>query len=168
MTETTFVLTQRATKPLQHGRIVWEIDNSKVIRFAEMPHDPATTPVPLPEIEFVGEGIATYEMQLIYQPTPESFPCLISNPRFRLRVFWNDEIECYLAAPVDVREMNRSSQWLYEGVQTMNALHAYAQGHKVESDERMSDSDQVSGLLQNRIGEFIGTILGAAGRTYFG
>ena len=87
MSETTFVPTQRATKPLQHGRIVWEIDNSKVIRFTEIPHGPATASEPLPEIEFVGEGIVTYEIQLIYQPTPESFPCLVSNPRFRLRVF---------------------------------------------------------------------------------
>ena len=168
MAEITFIPTQRATQSLQHGRIVWEIDNSNVIRFTEIPLHPATTSESLPEIEFVGEGIATYEIQLIYQPTPLSFPCLVSNPRYRLRVFWNNEINGYLATPVDVREMNRSSQWLYDGVQTMNALHAYWQGREPVPDERMANSDQVSSSLQNRIGEFVGSVLGAAGRVYFG
>ena len=166
MSETIFIPTQRATQPLEHGRIVWEIDNSKVIRFIEKSYDPVASSDQTPEIEFVGEGIATYEIKMMFQPTPKKFPCLVGNARFTLNVFWDNENKHYLATPVDIREMNQSSQWLYEGVQTMNALYTYWKGCNFASNERNSDLEQSSSLSQSRIAEFIGTILGTAGR-YF-
>ncbi len=166
MSETIIIPTQRATQPLEHGRIVWEIDNSKVIRFIEKSYDTVPSSDQMPEIEFVGEGISTYAIKMMFQPTPKEFPCLVSNPRFSLNVFWDNESKHYLATPVDIREMNQSSQWLYEGVQTMNALYAHWKGRSFDSNKRNSDLDQPSSLSQSRIAEFIGTVLGTAGR-YF-
>ena len=162
VTDTTSIQTQKATMPLEHGRVVFEIDNAKVIRFI---------PDRLPDIEFVGEGIATQEINVIYQPTQESFPCLVSSSRFGLRVFWDDDSKEYLATPVHAGEMNRSSQWLYDGIQTMNALHRYWESRRIGSDDASSPSDHdkghTSGSPIDRMAEIVGTILGAAGRTFF-
>ena len=167
MTEPTFIPTQRATQTLEHRRIVWETDNSNVIRLKRAPYDSDADPEPPPRIDFVGEGIATYEVKIIYQPTHESFPCLVSNPRFRLKVWRADDANTYLATPVDAAEMNRSSQWLNEGVRTMNALHRYWQGSNVEVVDGDSVSPQADAPLPNRIAEVFGTFVGAVGRVFF-
>ena len=148
--------------PLEHGRVVFEIDNAKVLRFV---------PDRLPEIEFVGEGVATQEINVIYQPTEESFPCLVSSSRFGLRVFWDEENKDYLATPIHTGEMNRSSQWLYDGIQTMNALHRHWKSQTIDSEDTNSPSNRDKGHTSNspidRIAEIVGTFLGAAGRAYF-
>ena len=163
MTQTTFIRKQNATKPLEHGRVDFAIDNAEVIRFV---------PDRLPDIEFVGEGVATQEVNVIYQPTQESFPCLVSSSRFRLRVFWDDDSKEYLATPVDAGEMTRSSRWLYDGVQTMNALHSYWASQRIGSDETSPPSvnakEHTRGSPIDRIAELVGTIIGAAGRTFLG
>ena len=162
VTDTTFIETQKATMPLEHGRVVFEIDNAKVIRLV---------PDRLPDIEFVGEGIATEEINVIYQPTQESFPCVVSSSRFGLRVFWDDDRKEYLATPIHAGEMNRSSRWLYDGIQTMNALHRYWESQRIGSDDTSSPLDHGKELPSSspidRVAEIVGTILGAAGRTYF-
>ena len=171
MAEVGFKQIQRASQRLQHGRITWEIDNANVIRFSS----PQEESEPIPMIEFVGEGLATYEIKMIYQPSPNSFPCLVSNPRFTLRVFWDEEVEEYLATPAHSGDMNRSSQWLVEGVQTMNALHEFwrdTQEMKESPDVDLDDlgttgsTESDDGWL-NKVAAIAGTFAGAFGRVYF-
>ena len=161
-----FTPTQRATQSLEHGRLVWETDNSNVLRIRRTPHDPGAGPEPPPIVDFVGQGIATYEIKMIYQPTRESFPCLVSNPRFRFRVFWDDKTGTYLATPIDSGEMNQSTEWLYEGIRTMNAMHDHWQSQA--TGEINSPSDHPNAPLRNRIAEVLGSFVGAVGKVYFG
>ena len=163
-----FVPTQRATQALVHGKLIWETDNSNVLRIRKAPHDPKAGPEPPPIVDFVGQGVATYTIKMIYQPNQESFPCLVSNPRFRFRVSWDDNSEAYLATPIDSGEMNQSADWLDEGVRTMNALHDYWQSQATGSDGVASPSDHSSAPLPNKIAEVVGSFVGAAGRVYFG
>ena len=163
--------TQRATQKLDHGTIIWEIDNSNIIRFVT-PQDKSEA---APSIKFVGEGLTTYQIKMIYQPSPNSFPCLISNPRFTLQVFWDDDAKEFLATPAHVAEMNRSSEWLVEGVRTMNALHQFWNGTqetKETSDAGSNDLDtsertQANVSWSDRIAAMAGTFAGAFGRVYF-
>ena len=173
MTNVEFRPTQKATQKLQHGRITWEIDNANVVRFRNTYGDPKT--IPTPAIEFAGEGLATYEIKMIYQPSPNSFPCLVSNPRFRLTVYWNNKAKEYFATPVDCGEMNRSGEWLSEGVRTMNALHAFSLGGDcpTESVPTKVDESGITSLSQpadgwlNKIAAAGGTFVGSLGKAYF-
>ena len=54
--------TQRATQKLDHGRITWEIDNSNIIGFVTSEDESEVAS----SIEFVGEGLAAYEIKMIY------------------------------------------------------------------------------------------------------
>ncbi len=167
MGDPTFTPTQRASQKLTHGRITWESDNSNIIKLERTPYDPATGPEPAPSIAFVGEGIATYEIKMIYQPTPDSFPCLISNPRYRLRVFWDNDTETYLARPSDYGEINRSQEWLSEGIRTMNAMYDISQGRQIDPDTLDTPSDEGSDSWLNKLATASGNLLGAAARIFF-
>lgn len=92
--------------------LLFDLDCGNVIRLKKALPDPSWPGEPPPTIHFVGEGIATYEMKFIYQPTETSFPCLVSNPRFRIRVFWDSEAEDYESVPVDSGEFTQSEKWL--------------------------------------------------------
>ena len=129
---------------------------------------PTRDPNHRPQLTLLGRGVATYEIKMFYQPTDESFPCLVSNPRFTLRVFWDDDAKTYRAKPIDIGEMNRSAKWLYEGVQTMNTLHSFLKGHQAASDAVSSPSEPAGGSVLSKIAEFSGTFVGAAGKMYFG
>lgn len=166
MTETTFIPTQRATQSLKHGKVTWETDNSNIVRLKLSPQD-SDSDYRAPEIEFIGEGVATYEIKMIYQPTPESFPCLISNPRYRYQVFWNSAEQEYQARPIDGGEYNRSMQWLHEGVLTMNALHDFSQSEQMSLGKPRPPSDSKRGSLSQSVAEIAGTFVGAASRAYF-
>ena len=166
MAETTFIPTQRATQPLEHGRIICETDNANVIRLKKAPYDPNEGTEPPPIIDVVGEGVATYEIKIIYQPLADDFPCLVSNPRFRLQVFWDDDAEQYLARPIDHEEMNKSLEWLRKGVSTMNALHDHFRGHVSGAVGHSTGRSPTKGD-PNRIAEIFGSLLGAAGRVFF-
>ena len=164
-----FVRRQTATQPLDHGRVVWGTDNADVIRLEKTPHEPDKGKEPPPAMKFVGEGIATYDIKFIYQPTEESFPCLVSNPRFRYRVFWSDEHGEYVATPVDSGEMNQSSRWLHEAVRTMNALHDFWRGGGKDSNDHdppLSPVDGPDSSLVITSAEIMGTLAAAAAKVW--
>ena len=166
--DTTFVPTQKATQSLEHGKIIWETSNSNVLRLRRVLHDDGAGPEPRPIIDFAGEGIATYEIKMIYQPQNDSFPCLVSNPRFRLRVFWDDNARTYLATPIDSGEMNQSTDWLLEGVRTMNALHSYSTGYPTDYERVVSSPLEPAGSsFLNKIAEMAGTLVGAVGKVFY-
>ena len=81
-----------------------------------------------------------------------------------------------MATPAHVGEMNRSSEWLVEGVRTMNALHQFWNGiqeSKETPDGNLTDVD-ASELTQSneswldRIAAIAGTLAGAFGKVYLG
>ena len=168
MANAKFIQTQQATQSLEHGRIVWTTDNANIIRMKRTAFDSSEGREPPPTIEFVGEGVATYDIKLIYQPAEDDFPCLVSYPRFSLHVFWDEDVGDYVSKPVDIPEMNRSSRWLYDGVRTMNALREYSLGHvaNAEIPKPPITSESADNSRPSRIGEFIGAVLGTAGRVY--
>ena len=168
------IIGYRATLPLQHGRVIFETDNPNVIKLTI---SYANSPFGTPLIDFVGEGVAKYEIKFIYQPTPLSFACLISNPIFRLEVFWSEEHKSYLARLVDAGEFNTSIERLTEARRTMNALHdIYLNDAEDDSSDEIDPDDKAptdpgspihsSDSWLHTIADLLGTLLGAAGRTY--
>lgn len=171
MEEREYVHTQKATLPLDHGRIIYETNDSNIIRLEI--GDSGN-----PEIKFVGEGVATYEIKMLYQPQPDYFPCLVSNPRFVMRVFWSEENEDFVATPFRSGDMNRSQRWLEEGVRVMNALHRYYEDtlsqDKNEVGDDCSDSDtltrsRISSQFSNgahTLASIAGAFVGAATKQF--
>lgn len=166
LTGTEFQPTQRAIQPLEHGRLVMETDNSNVIRLRRSGVDPETGFEDLPIIEFAGAGVATLQFQLIFQPTEDSFPCLVSNPRFALRVFWDEESTSFLAVPVNAGACNRSMRWIVEGVTALNALHDFWRGQDDSVRHPESTVPEKSGELANKLAEVLGTFVGAVGGAF--
>lgn len=174
MTNIDPIIGYRAKLPLQHGSIIFETDNPSVIKLTI---SYANSSFGTPVIDFVGEGVAKYEIKIIYQPTLLSFPCLISNPIFNFNVFWSEEEKTYLATLVDVDEFNTSVEWLMEARRTMNALYdLYLDG--AEDDDLDANgpdygepSDpappgQSSGSWHIKIAEALGAFVGAAGKSF--
>ncbi len=122
---------QRATVPLEHGRLIYTTYDDEVIAFRIVPSDNPTDSPKLSdnpnydrvEFRFVGEGPGAVRIQLVYQPSPAVTPRLVVGVLFKAYLEWNATSEEYIGH-IDAAEWNRESRKLKAGTETMNALHA--------------------------------------------
>ena len=118
---------QTATRPLEHGQVVYKTFDAEVISLRivpsvnpELSDDRNHSRV---EFQFVGEGPGAVQIQLNYQPQADSAPSLIADVLFKTYLVWDAASEEYMGR-IDASEWNRESQKLHEGIAEMNALHA--------------------------------------------
>ena len=119
---------QTATRPLEHGQVVYRTFDSEVISLRIAPSADRVLPdgrnQNLVEFRFVGEGPGAVQIQLIYQPSPDVPPSLIADVIFRAYLVWDATSEEY-KGHINAGEWNRESEKLEDGKKQMNALHAH-------------------------------------------
>ena len=122
-----FVHQQKATVPLEHGRVIYETFDAEVIALhvvpsgnPELSKDPNHDRV---EYRFVGEGPGAVQIQMIYQPSVETEPRLVADVLFKAYLEWNAEADEYFGR-IDAGEWNRETEKLVRGKETMNELLA--------------------------------------------
>ena len=127
---------QTATRPLEHGRVVYKTFDAGVIAFRIVPSDnhelSDNRHHDRVEFRFVGEGPGAVQIQMIYQPSADAAPSLVAEVLFKTYLVWDRTSEEYIGR-IDASEWNRESQKLEAGKETMNALHAGLRGQPLDS-----------------------------------
>lgn len=122
-----FVHQQKATVPLEHGRVIHETFNAEVIALHVVPSDdPELSADPVHDrvvYRFVGEGPCAIRIQMIYQPSVDTGPRLVADVLFKAYLVWNAETDEYVGH-IDAGEWNRETEKLVRGKKAMNDLLA--------------------------------------------
>ena len=118
---------QTAIRHLDHGRVVYETYDAEVIALRILSTDElklaGKSSHNRVEFRFVGEGPGAVRVRMIYQPSTDASPELISDVLFTAYLEWNAEADQYLGH-IDAAEWNRASEELYAAKEKMNELYA--------------------------------------------
>ena len=145
---------QKATVPLQHGRVIYTTYDAEVIALRVVPsQDPRLSGNPnhdRVEFRFVGEGLGVVRIQMIYQPAEDSVPRLVADVVFKAYLKWDEESDEYVGR-FDAAEWNRESQKLDDGKEIMNALYAGLQNRSSVPVFKEEDSVESGSEGQARV-----------------
>lgn len=160
-----FVNQQKATVPLEHGRVIYETFDAEVIALyvvpsgnSELSEEPNHDRV---EYRFVGEGPGAVRIQMIYQPSADTKPRLVAEVLFKAYLVWNAEADEYVGH-IDASEWNRETDKLVRGKEAMNELLA-GLGKPDSSPVMESENpDEINSDSYARVLKEAETLLGSA------